>query len=40
MASAAAAIATDVMARGLRIIPRRISVLTVDGRQLVQEGLP
>jgi DNA-binding NarL/FixJ family response regulator len=36
MASAAAAIREHA---ALRVVPRRISVLTVDGNQLVQEGL-
>lgn len=39
MASAAAAIVTVPIARGLHAVPRRIRVLTVDGNQLVQEGL-
>src|SRR5258707_15508309 len=37
MASAAAAVITFPVA--LRTVPRRIRVLTVDGQQLVQEGL-
>jgi DNA-binding NarL/FixJ family response regulator len=39
MASAAAAIVTVPIARGLHAVPRRIRVLTVDGNELVQEGL-
>lgn len=39
MASAAAAIVTGFPGSGLRVAPRRIRVLTVDGQQLVQEGL-
>jgi len=39
MASAAAAIVTVPVARGLHAVPRRIRVLTVDGNELVQEGL-
>jgi len=39
MASPAAAIVTVPIARGLRTVPRRIRVLTVDGNELVQEGL-
>lgn len=39
MASAAAAIVTEFPGYGLRVVPRRIRVLTVDGQQLVQEAL-
>ncbi len=39
MASAAAAIVTVPIARGLHVVPRRIRVVTVDGNQLAQEGL-
>ncbi len=39
MASAAVAIVTVPIARRLHAVPRRIHVLTVDGNQLVQEGL-
>src|SRR5215467_255381 len=39
MACAAAVIVTGSPAAGLRTVPRRIRVLTVDGHQLVQEGL-
>jgi DNA-binding NarL/FixJ family response regulator len=39
MASAATAIVTGVPAGGWKVVPRRIRVLTVDGHQLVQEGL-
>src|SRR5215468_1227237 len=39
MAAAAATMVTFPMASGLRMVPRRIRVLTVDGHQLVQEGL-
>src|SRR5215470_16986145 len=39
MACAAAVIVTGSPAAGLRMVPRRIRVLTVDGHQLVQEGL-
>jgi len=39
MACAAAAIMAAPIARGLHAVPRRIRVLTVDGNQLVQEGL-
>src|SRR6185503_14850197 len=36
---ASAAVAAIIRHPALRIVPRRISVLTVDGHQLVQEGL-
>jgi DNA-binding NarL/FixJ family response regulator len=39
MACAAAAIVTGFRAEAFRVVPRRIRVLTVDGHQLVQEGL-
>lgn len=39
MACAAAAIVTVPISARLRVVPRRIRVLTVDGQQLVQEGL-
>jgi DNA-binding NarL/FixJ family response regulator len=39
MATAAAAIIYVPTASGLRTVPRRIRVLTVDGHQLIQEGL-
>lgn len=39
MACAAAAVVTGFPAPGLRIVPRRIRVLSVDGHPLVQEGL-
>jgi DNA-binding NarL/FixJ family response regulator len=39
MACAAAAIVTGFRAAGFGVVPRRIRVLTVDGHQLVQEGL-
>jgi DNA-binding NarL/FixJ family response regulator len=39
MACAATVIVTGSPAAGLRMVPRRIRVLTVDGHQLVQEGL-
>jgi CheY-like chemotaxis protein len=39
MASAAAAIITFPITRGLQAVPRRIRVLTVDGNELAQEGL-
>ena len=39
MACAAVAIVTGFPAGGLRVVPRRIRVLSVDGHQLVQEGL-
>jgi len=39
MASAALAIVTVPIDRGLHAVPRRIRVLTVDSQQLVQEGL-
>jgi CheY-like chemotaxis protein len=39
MAGAAAAIVNVPIARGLRAVPRRIRVATVDANQLIQEGL-
>lgn len=39
MACAAAAIVAVPIPAKLRVMPRRIRVLTVDGQQLVQEGL-
>jgi DNA-binding NarL/FixJ family response regulator len=39
MACAAAAIVAVPIPAGLRVVPRRIRVLTVDSNQLVQEGL-
>jgi len=39
MASAAAAMVADPVAAKLRVMPRRIRVLTVDRQPLVQEGL-
>src|SRR5215475_331930 len=39
MASAAAVIESGSPASGWSVVPRRIRVLTVDGHQLVQEGL-
>src|SRR5215831_6832956 len=39
MAAAAATMVTFPTTGGLRAVPRRIRVLTVDGQQLVQEGL-
>jgi DNA-binding NarL/FixJ family response regulator len=39
MACAAAAIVAVPIPAGLRVVPRRIRVLTVDGNQLVQEDL-
>jgi len=39
MACAAAAIVAVPISTKLRVMPRRIRVLTVDGQQLVQEGL-
>jgi DNA-binding NarL/FixJ family response regulator len=39
MACAAAAIVAVPIAARLRVVPRRIRVLTVDSQQLVQEGL-